>query len=106
MTLFRSDSTSGPFEVVPDGSGIMSLSNRNNPDTTDMSGHFGWDVLAGFYKVRAEKHGCHAPNDASQPNAENDILTIPPPVTDLDLRLKSRGPPVLTVPGQQTVQYS
>ncbi len=80
VTLFRSDSSSGPFEVVPDGSGIMHVANRNNPDTTDSSGHFGWDVIAGFYIVRAEAENCSS--------TESDVLTIPPPVTDLMLVLE------------------
>ena len=57
----------------------MSPSNRTNPDTTDANGHFGWDVLAGYYKVRASAPGCSA--------AETAVLTIPPPVTDLDIGL-------------------
>ena len=66
VTLFRSDSSIGPFTQVLDGSGTMSLANRNNPDTTDSVGHFGWDVIAGFYTVRAEAPGCVSPTDPSQ----------------------------------------
>lgn len=87
VTLYRSDSSSGPFVQVPDGSGLMSPMNRTNPDTTDASGHFGWDVIAGFYRVRASATDCVSPTDASQPFVETAVLTIPPPVTDLDLRL-------------------
>jgi len=87
VTLFRSDSPSGPFVQVPDGSGIMSLANRNNPDLTDADGRFGWDVFAGFYKVRGEKEGCVSPTDPSQTFVESAVLTVPPAITDLDLRL-------------------
>jgi hypothetical protein len=87
VTLLRSDAESGPFEVVPDGSGVMSLANRRNPDATDARGHFGWDVIAGFYKVRAERTGCTNPTDPALSFVETAVLTIPPPVTDLDLRL-------------------
>jgi VCBS repeat-containing protein len=96
VKLYRSDSSAGPFELVPDGSAIMSPSNRANPDITDEedpdtpaeeAGHFGWDVIAGFYKVTAEKTDCHAPGDESQAVVESRIMEIPPPVTDLDLRL-------------------
>ena len=87
VTLFRSDSAGGPFVQVPDGSGIMSPANRTNPDTTDSGGHFGWDVIAGFYRVRAEATGCVSPTNPSQTFVESAVLTIPPPVTDLDLRL-------------------
>lgn len=91
VTLYRSDSAAGPFDQVPDGSGLMSVANRTNPDLTDVAGHFGWDVVAGFYKVRAQKDGCASPTDASLPYVETAVLTIPPPVTDLDLRLDCSG---------------
>ena len=88
VTLYRSDFPSGPFTIVPDGSDVMSPSNRKNPDTTDATGHFGWDVIAGYYKVRAEKSGCHAPGNAGQAFVETPVMEIPPPVTDLDIRLE------------------
>jgi hypothetical protein len=87
ITLYRGDSAAGPFEIVPNGSGQMSISNRRNPDTSDDEGHFGWDVVAGYYKVRAEKEGCTAVDNATRPFVESAVLVIPPPVTDLDLRL-------------------
>lgn len=97
VTLFRSDSSTGPFTVVPGGDAIMSPTNRVNPDTTNNQGLFGWDVIAGFYKVRAEKQGCTAPapNEA-QSFVETPVLTIPPPVTDLELVLDC-GAPVFAV---------
>jgi hypothetical protein len=87
VTLYRSDSAAGPFTSVPNGSDVMSPVNRTNPDVTNGDGHFGWDVLAGFYKVRAEKAGCHSPDDPGRGFTETGVLTIPPPVTSLDLRL-------------------
>ncbi len=115
VTLFRSDSETGPFSIVPDGAAVMSPANRHNPDTTDALGHFGWDVLAGFYKVRAESAACTAP-------VETAVLQIPPPVTDLVLTLTcpTLSKPRIAVnpgggfrvsfvgsPGQQyTVQYA
>jgi hypothetical protein len=87
VTLYRSDTPDGPFTLVPHGSALMSPKNRANPDTTDAEGHFGWDVVAGFYKVRAERAGCRAPDDPDRAYVESAVLTIPPPVTDLDLRL-------------------
>jgi len=65
----------------------MSPANRTNPDLTDANGHFGWDVIAGLYKVRAEKAGCVAPSNPAQPYVESAVIEVPPPVTDLDLRL-------------------
>ena len=91
VTLLRSDAAGGPFSVVPDGSAVMSPSNRRNPDASEGDGHFGWDVIAGFYKVRAEKAGCHAPG-AGDPTVETAVMTIPPPVTNLDIRLQCDAP--------------
>lgn len=96
VKLFASESANGPFTLVPDGSAVMSPLNRHNPDATDASGRFGWDVVAGFYKVRAEKSGCNATGNPSQGFEETGVMTIPPPVENLDLRLEcptSTGPP-------------
>jgi hypothetical protein len=71
----------------------MSPANQANPDTTNATGSFGWDVLAGFYKVRAEKDGCTAPGTGG-PFVETGVLTIPPPVADLGLVLDC--PPIGT----------
>jgi nidogen-like len=86
VMLLRSDSPSGPFELVPNGSAIMSPTNRQNPDRSDAGGHYGWDVIAGYYVVRAQKEGCHALDGGAF--VESPVLTIPPPVTNLDLVLE------------------
>ncbi len=88
VTLYRSDAAAGPFTVVSDGSSIMSPMNRKNPDVTDSGGHFGWDVVTGYYKVRGQKGGCHAPGSPAQPFVETSVMLIPPPVTNLDIRLQ------------------
>jgi hypothetical protein len=87
MTLFRADSPNGPFVQVPNGSTIMAPYNRRNPDKTGTMGDFGWDVIAGYYKVRAEKAGCVSAANPAQSYVESAVLTIPPAVTNLDLRL-------------------
>lgn len=87
VTLYRSDFQLGPYDVVADGSRVMSPANRHNPDTTDVLGHFGWDVTGGWYKVRAAKAGCHDPADPSKAYVETAPMLIPPEVTGLDLRL-------------------
>ncbi len=79
VTLYRSVSLSGPFTQVANGDSVMSEENRVNPDTTDVDGHFGWDVIAGYYKVRAEKAGCVSPSDPNQTYVESGALTIPHP---------------------------
>ena len=93
VTLYQSQAKNGPFAVVPDGSAAMSPMNRVNSDLSEDDGHFGWDVIAGFYKVTVEKPGCNAPGNAGQPLVETAVMTIPPPVTDLDIRLQCPGAP-------------
>jgi hypothetical protein len=93
VTLYRSDDAGGPFSVVPAGDAVMSPSNRSNPDMTGADGSFHWDVLAGYYKVRAEKSGCHAPGNAAQAYVESAVLPIPPPATGLELTLDCGGGP-------------
>jgi hypothetical protein len=102
VTLLRSTSALGPFEVVPDGSDIMSPLNRDNPDQTDATGHFGWEVTAGFYKVAATMDGCHAVGDAENPTAESPVYEVPPPVLDVELVLDCGQPPDETAPQATT----
>jgi hypothetical protein len=100
VTLYRSDSPLGPFEVVPDGSAIMSPTNRQNPMYSDTEGHFGWDTVPGFYVVRAAKPGCTDPAHPGRAYTETGVLPVPPPVTDLDLRLNCSAvpPPSISAP--------
>jgi hypothetical protein len=93
VTLYWSNSPFGGFIRVPDQHAIMSPANRTNPDMTDSTGHFGWDVVAGYYFVTASKFGCTDPLDSTDVIVETAILTIPPPVFDLDLRLDCGSPP-------------
>ena len=93
VVLFRSAAATGPFTQVEDGSAEMSPSNRKNPDVTDATGHFGWDVVSGYYKVRATHNGCTSPADRRQRFVETRVYEIPPPVTDIDLRMRCPAPP-------------
>ena len=99
VTLLRADPT-GAFTPVANGDPVMSPANRRNPDLTDAGGHFGWDVLSGTYRVRAEQAGCVSPTDPAQPFVLSAVLTVPPAITDLDLRLScsvaDSTPPVAT----------
>jgi Ca2+-binding RTX toxin-like protein/chitodextrinase len=105
VTLERADLMSGPFGDVPGGSSVMGPSNRSNPDTTGVDGQFGWDLTSGYYKVRAQRVGCHAPGHAGATSVVSGLLTIPPPATDIELKLDCRPPPRIcmgkaaTVPG-------
>ena len=120
VRLMRSDSSAGPFTSVPDGSDIMSPANRENPDVTTADGAFGWDVIAGYYVVRASKPGCRAtagnypgaspgtyPGDypggypGGYPGSEfatTPVLQIPPPALDLEIRLDCGGPKAAATP--------
>jgi uncharacterized repeat protein (TIGR01451 family) len=97
VTLLRADAASGPFAKVPDGDAIMSPGNRKNSDLTDAVGHFGWDVIPGYYKVRASKSGCTAVDGGEA--VDSGVMEIPPPVTDLDLRLRCPKAPSPEQPG-------
>jgi hypothetical protein len=99
VTLYRSDTATGPFTAVSDGSAVMSPTNRHNPDAADAAGHFGWDVITGYYRIRAAYPGCHDPADPALPYVESAVLTIPPPVIDLHLQLACPDtiPPTTTV---------
>jgi hypothetical protein len=92
VTLYRSDLPGGEKQVVEDGSAVMSPMNRKNTDVTDAGGHFGWDVIAGYYKVRVEADGCFAPGNPGQSFVDTDEMEIPPPVTNLDIRLECPRP--------------
>ena len=90
VTLFRADTAAGPFTAVPEGSSLMDPSNRKNPDLTDAVGHFGWNVVQGYYKVRAEKAGCRSPQDHLQRFVDTQVYEIPPPVVDIKMVLDCR----------------
>ena len=97
MTLLRADDAGGPYAPVPDGSSIMAPNNRSNPSTSDSAGRFGWDVLAGYYKVTASKPGCVNPDNHSETSVSTGVLTVPPPVTDVSLKLDCNPPPPVAV---------
>jgi hypothetical protein len=88
VTLFRSDGAAGAFAQVPLGDPIMSSANRANPGTTDAGGHYGWDVISGFYRVHVSAAGC-SPRDSQ-------VLEMPPAQTGLDLALDC---PIVSVGG-------
>lgn len=104
VTLYRSDSPGGPFAAVDNGSDIMSVANRQNPQTTGGDGAYGWDVQAGYYVVHAAKAGCTG-NQGSE--TVSDVLSIPPAVTGLNLTLTcpdANHSPTLTLPSVSPVE--
>ena len=85
VTLTRSNSAAGPFIPVLDGSAEMSPANRSNPSTSGSDGSFGWDVVAGFYQIRATAPGCTSAQDHTNPRATSAVLQVPPPQTGLQV---------------------
>lgn len=85
VVLRRAATKKGRLKPVRNGSTVMSPKNRRNPDRTDAQGHFGWDVIPGWYRVEASLRGCRRTKRTKR-------LQIPPPVTDLLIRLPCRGP--------------
>lgn len=70
--------TVNPFATQMDGS--PEIAPQINPQSTDADGHYGWDVIAGTYRVVVEAQ-CYADQTSME-------VVIPPPVTDLDLELE------------------
>jgi predicted outer membrane repeat protein len=91
VTLYSAPSPDGPFTVVPNGDPSMSPANQTNPDTSAADGSFGWDVVPGYYQIRAARAGCTSPTDPMQPYVETAVLTVPPPADNLVLTLACSG---------------
>ena len=88
VVLLQSSAAGGPFAQVPDGSLDMSPSTRRNPDHTDALGHFGWDVIPGFYRVTAQHSGCTARSGGKV--SETGVYQVPPPVDNVVFKLRCR----------------
>ncbi|UCH86122.1 MAG: carboxypeptidase regulatory-like domain-containing protein [Dehalococcoidia bacterium] len=82
VTLQRLDDSTwadvNPYETAGDPPS-PTISPQVNPQLTDEEGHYGWDVVAGTYRVVVEKEGYVTQTSPS--------VVIPPPVTDLDIEL-------------------
>lgn len=88
VTLQRLDGccwvTVNPYEIIDNNPTIKP---QVNPQLTDDTGHYGWDVMAGTYRVIVSMS-----DYVTQTSQE---VTVPPPVTDLNVALQpSLGPPV------------
>jgi hypothetical protein len=79
VTLLSSDSLTGTFTPVVNGSAVMSPGNRSNPDTTGADGNFGWDTIPGFYRVQATMAGCGTTTTPA--------FQVPPAIENLQLVL-------------------
>lgn len=68
-----------PYETAGDPPS-PTINPQVNPQLTDPDGHYGWDVVAGTYRVVVEKEGYATQTSPS--------VTVPPPVTDLNIELE------------------
>lgn len=84
VLLLRSESPTGTFVAVPDGSDLMSADNRANPSRTDVNGDYRWDVQPGYYVVEASAPGFNP--------VRSQVLEIPPPRFNVDLVLGDCDP--------------
>jgi hypothetical protein len=82
VTLQRLDGSTwadvNPYETAGDPPS-PTINPQVNPQLTDADGHYGWDVVAGTYRVVVEKEGYVTQTGSS--------VTVPPPVTDLNIQL-------------------
>ena len=82
VTLQRMDGGTwadvNPYETAGDPLS-PTINPQVNPELTDGDGHYGWDVVAGTYRVIVEKEGYATQTSPS--------VTVPPPVTDLNIQL-------------------
>jgi hypothetical protein len=90
VTLYAFDPVTLSLIAVPVGDARLSPANQENPDLTDAAGHFGWDVAAGAYVIRAAREGCVSPA-GTIPYAQTGLLNAPFDMVDLDLRLSCAG---------------
>jgi sugar lactone lactonase YvrE len=105
VTLLRSNTVHGALASVPNGSGLMSPSNRKNPDQTNSVGGFGWDVTPGFYQLQASAPGytCDPANPPQGFTCANGavvsgVFAVPPAAVDLRLPLHHIVAPADTTP--------
>jgi hypothetical protein len=91
VTLYAFDPVTLSLIQVPEGDSRLSPANRANPDLTDSAGHFGWDVSAGAYVIRAEREGCVSPSNPDLAYVQTGLLYAPFEMVDLELRLECAG---------------
>ncbi|GAA2910343.1 IPT/TIG domain-containing protein [Actinoplanes cyaneus] len=84
VTLLRASTPLGPF--LPLAADSPYHHPPVNPQLTDASGTFRWDVLSGYYKVTASAPNCGAPGTGERV-AETPALPVPPPQVGLVITL-------------------
>lgn len=87
VTLSAAASRKAKPKPVPNGSVVMSPANRRNPGFTTLGGNFGWDTLAGFYRVSASHSGCTVVK-GKDTTVMTKLFAVPPAVSNLVLVLR------------------
>ena len=77
VTLLSAPSFSGPFGFADPST----LSPTINPQRTDRTGHYGWDVPKGYYRIQVRRFG-YFKLRASR------VVSVPPAVTNLNVVLR------------------
>jgi hypothetical protein len=99
--LQRPDGVGG-WDNVPTGELPAVMDPDINPQTTGVDGGYGWDVLAGTYRVHVEADG-YLP-------AISSVVNIPPPVIDLNVGLTrilgQNEPPIANAGPDQIVELT
>ena len=92
VTLQRSDDAGGPFVAVTDGDELIMDPgvNTTNPDLTDETGFFRWDVTEGWYRVKVDAAGCTSTTTPS--------MQVPPPAIDLLIKTQCSAPAPTATP--------
>ncbi|WP_169734138.1 IPT/TIG domain-containing protein [Hamadaea tsunoensis] len=96
VTLLRASEQTGPFTAVP--AGDPGIQPGTNPQTTAADGVFHWDVLSGFYEIRAAAPGCTDPADPANASVTIGPFAVPPPRVGLSIVLACAGEPPAAVP--------
>jgi hypothetical protein len=87
----------GGWENVTTGQNPPVMLPDVNPQTTASDGQFQWDVLPGIYRVHVEAAGYDA--------ADSIVVSVPPPVTDLQIGLTRvvASPSIVTMLSSSTI---
>lgn len=95
------------YDYPVDGNGIQSEQKEDifwdaenydqaNPQKTDSSGIFAWDVPQGQWLVKVSKDGYYDADSRTVPDADQDgYLPVPPPQMDVNIALVSKDAPEL-----------
>ena len=100
VSIWRAPTFLGPFARVSASDPVIRP--NVNPEITDLSGMFQWDVMAGYYRIAAEAPGCTAV-DSTESVVSTQTLPVPPPQVGIKLVLSCLDEAPLPVPAVTSV---